>query len=156
MGQPRLAMLDLSPAVAPTGGWGGGEAVTRFHAFMDRYGGQIFLGLIVAALVVLIVAGLLIHVSPEEQQAQMEAREKQAAETVQRGKRIIELCRIMLACAPFEKARQECATAGDFGLCVDVKMGKQDYRPPSMCTQAPPADMPAPSVCWVRHNIFFE
>lgn len=55
------------------------------------------------------------------------------------------LCRGAEACEAFAKVRQECAVAGDYDLCVKIKMGDRDYStcaPGGGFTGGTPKDMP--------------
>ena len=48
---------------------------------------------------------------------------RQAAQAA-KAKRNAEICRMKAHCAAYAKARQECATDGNFALCLEVKLGK--------------------------------
>jgi hypothetical protein len=88
----------------------------------------------VLPLVILIVVILLAVFSPStmpqwsEQYEQYKAREDaqhaqiKAAQqaTLDRQKT---LCRLLSLCSKFGEARQACATAGNYKMCIDIKMG---------------------------------
>jgi len=65
--------------------------------------------------------------------------------------RIKELCRTKDLCTRYAMSRQECATAGNFDLCLNVKMG-DDVANISGCTnqgklKSEPPDMPGWLTC---------
>jgi len=101
-------------------------------------------------LVVAVIVGIplvvtingMLNPQPPETPAQAEAREKeyqryiaQQAERAARDKQIStykdELCHIKLVCRQYYSARQECAVAGNFDNCMQVKFGDKDT---SLCT----------------------
>jgi hypothetical protein len=90
---------------------------------------------------IVVVAGTAIFRNPPppltpEQQAAMQATQQHSAERAEQ-KRAREaevreqkarLCRWAVRCRQYDAARLECATAGDFNMCVKIKMGNEaDY-----------------------------
>jgi hypothetical protein len=49
------------------------------------------------------------------------------------GPRDGELCKLRAICVSYSRARQDCATAGDFNNCINVKMG-YDFSQVNNCT----------------------
>lgn len=92
-----------------------------------------------------------------EQRAATAQREKQAAKARQetaRATRDRSLCRLKSTCQRYASVRQECATAGNFATCIDVKLG-DDASLISACRNDgglvyPPSDLPDAVSCWVR------
>jgi hypothetical protein len=80
--------------------------------------------------------------------------QQQAVDRAAQAERVAGICHIRRVCNDYGIARQECAVAGDFGLCLNVKMGRQDFPPASVCSddgsiRSPPADMPNIAQCAV-------
>jgi hypothetical protein len=80
---------------------------------------------------------------------------KSAAEAAAEGAHKNELCHYLMACRKYGTARQECAVAGDFNSCIQIKMGKgvasrysctNDGKPSSQ-----PTDMPGLVECFFRN-----
>ncbi|MBS0379006.1 MAG: hypothetical protein JSS29_11015 [Proteobacteria bacterium] len=51
-----------------------------------------------------------------------EAEKERNAADKKRNAEVHALCRVKAACAKYATARQECATAGNFELCLNIKM----------------------------------
>ena len=81
-------------------------------------------------------------------EAQVKARE----DAQQRQKT---LCRLLSLCSKFGDARAACATAGNYKMCIDIKMGA-DAMDSYLCTNdgavsGQPNDMPTAFEClWLR------
>jgi hypothetical protein len=112
-------------------------------AKIPQYRRTLYLVVAVIVGIPLIVAinGML-NPQPPETPAQAEAREKEykrliaeQAEQDARDKQMSahkdELCQIKLVCRQYYSARQECAVAGNFDNCVQIKIGNKDT---SFCT----------------------
>jgi hypothetical protein len=145
---------------------GHGQTAVSIVTFVRRY-----LHILPFCLVVIAIGGVVgwavlrYPISTDERRALDAAREahqeeanRQAAEssrrTAAKTARAIELCRIKQVCANYAKIRQECAIAGNFWLCVDVRMGKQGFSPAAACTDdgqivAPPTNMPGRGECFL-------
>jgi hypothetical protein len=66
-----------------------------------------------------------------------------------------QFCHLKAICKTFATARQECATAGNFNTCMNIKMGESDYALIGSCTDDgaiafPPDEMPRALECWFR------
>lgn len=116
-----------------------------------------------------IILGLVIYVPmgvyavlhpPTAQQLQADAQAEQArkaaeAATVEQERY---LCRLATVCKKFESVRQDCATAGNFGNCIKVKMGDDDAGLIDSCTNDgkllyTPEQMPDGLRCFIfRHG----
>ena len=87
----------------------------------------------------------------QQRAAEMQAANQQrAAAAAQRNR---QLCMYEVICEKYGKVRQECATAGNFNTCIEVKMGNQSgllYH----CTndggvlQSIASDLPNVVDCW--------
>jgi hypothetical protein len=92
--------------------------------------------------------------TPEELAARQEAlaqRQKWAEYERAVAERNRQLCRIKNACSAFADARQECATAGDFNHCLEIKLGTE-FQFISLCSTEgefvnAPDDMPSVVSC---------
>jgi hypothetical protein len=85
------------------------------------------------------------------QQAQDQATQTQTALTAKKKY----LCSIKLACLKYGAVRQECATAGNFETCVEVKMGEPALRFTDECTadggvQGDTTAFPSTIECYIR------
>lgn len=101
--------------------------------------------------------------SPQELQLQQaaaagdpSAKQQLAQMRAEKDARRSELCHLKQACETFAKVRQECAVAGNYGQCLDIKMGDDASIVSMSCTfdgkvALPPDDMPGSVDCWVRN-----
>jgi hypothetical protein len=98
-----------------------------------------FVGWAVIMMIVIIINALW-----KESPVQTEARQKELQrlvthqqEQTERDKLIYvykkDLCHIKLVCAKYGAARQECAVAGNFDNCVNVKIGDKDNNDLQYC-----------------------
>jgi hypothetical protein len=83
-----------------------------------------------------------------------------AAHQIEQHKFLLEkyTCRQIEACEKYADVRQQCATAGDFGNCIKVKMGDESAQLIGGCTNdgkslIPKEDVPNPLRCWVLNNV---
>ncbi|BCH11912.1 hypothetical protein MesoLj131c_61700 [Mesorhizobium sp. 131-3-5] len=83
--------------------------------------------------------------------ADIEAKTADAKAKAQQQKRTKDLCHWADVCSTYGKARQDCAVAGDFQNCIDVKMGQETWRIPQCADDGtllqPPVDMPGAIEC---------
>jgi hypothetical protein len=91
----------------------------------------------------------------EAYQAEVQRREAEAQRQAAAAERKASLCHLQSVCVRYGRARQECATAGDYKNCVDIKMGTDatDLYP---CMNDggvfnQPSDMPSRVACCVGH-----
>ena len=120
----------------------------------------------VLPLVILIVVILLAVFSPstlpqwEEQWEAAKIKEREDAHQAldrqqQASDRQKTLCRLLSLCSKFGDARAACATAGNYKMCIDIKMGA-DAMDSYLCTNdgavsGQPNDMPTAFEClWLR------
>jgi hypothetical protein len=98
--------------------------------------------------------------TPEE----LQARQAMAEETARKDRLAAErtrlafertrsLCRYQAACKKYAEARQECAPAGNFTLCVNVKVEDKGTELASVCNndgtlKSAPTDMPNRIQCF--------
>lgn len=68
------------------------------------------------------------------QQAQQQALQ-QAAQRQIADERTKELCTIKAVCEKYGEVRQQCATAGNYQNCLQIKMGTEDYDKVEACTE---------------------
>jgi hypothetical protein len=102
--------------------------------------------------------------TPGQQQLLQEARAaeaakqaEEAAKSAEEGAYKNELCHWAAACKKYGTFRLDCAVAGDFNTCIQIKMGR-DARLVSVCTDdgrlsSPPKDMPTLSECFFRNLV---
>lgn len=88
--------------------------------------------------------------TPEQMRAAQQAREQQSA--IREMKKIY--CRELNVCRRYSSARQECAVAGDFNNCLDVKVGSTDLDYKDACTAdghfvETPENMPSDTECFI-------
>jgi hypothetical protein len=76
---------------------------------------------------------LLYPPSPEQQEAMARDRARQRTIAEEAAKLRPGRCHYRFVCRKYASARQDCAAAGNFTLCVDVKMGDRDAASISMC-----------------------
>lgn len=110
-----------------------------------------------------IVYGLAFPKSAEEIKIENELAAKYALEVKlqqrsQLGERITLLCHEQAVCEKFGAVRQECATAGNFQNCINVKMGDEDAGLTDMCSTDGklaylPPDMPNWLNCFGRNKL---
>ena len=62
------------------------------------------------------------------------ASAKAAADRESAKERIRLLCKTKVVCARYAEVRQECATAGSFQTCIQVKMGDENYESIGSCS----------------------
>lgn len=116
----------------------------------------IFLGVIMAA----VVSELLSPPPPPLTPEQLAKRQQsEQVATLQRQRRE-KLCHAAAVCPRYAKTRQECATAGSFRTCIDVRMGK-DAAIIGMCTdegelRSEPEDMPDALSCFLFEKLGME
>jgi hypothetical protein len=67
-------------------------------------------------------------VTPEQVKATQDAKKKADEMIEASDKRADYLCHLKLVCYKYGTTRQECATAGNFDRCIQVKMGDRDFR----------------------------
>lgn len=64
-----------------------------------------------------------------QKEALAEALEKsRKAEAAEQERQFIDHCRLQKVCEKYSQVRQDCAVAGDFDKCVEVRMGDESYR----------------------------
>jgi hypothetical protein len=92
--------------------------------------------------------------TPVQMQARLAAQQAEHAQATLRAERQKSLCNQQTICTKFAVARQECATAGNYKNCVDIKMGKDamDLYP---CMNdgrvwGEPADIPNRFQCFIQ------
>jgi hypothetical protein len=80
--------------------------------------------------------------TPEQTQARILAQEQnasvmqqQAAQRQIANERTKELCAIKAVCEKYGEVRQQCATAGNYQNCLQIKMGTGDYDKVEACTE---------------------
>jgi hypothetical protein len=111
--------------------------------------------------VYLVYAGIYDYRHPQtlEQLKAIETRReasKQAAKEHQEF--LTAMCHQQGVCDKFGKARQECATAGNYDRCIDIKLGADDAASVGSCTEDgkmtyTPPDMPNSINCWTREKL---
>jgi hypothetical protein len=60
------------------------------------------------------------------------------------------ICDLVNACKKYATVRQECAVAGNFKNCVNIKMGRDDWSYCSDDGKLPGWEQPPAPRCWVR------
>jgi hypothetical protein len=89
--------------------------------------------------------------------AHQEAEERKAPTVALQSQRYKNLCHTAAVCTKYATTRQECATAGSFRTCIDVKMG-DDAAIIGACTNeggllSQPVDMLAPMKCFLIEKL---
>jgi hypothetical protein len=114
----------------------------------------IFFGIVLLVWVLQMVVPPPAPETPEQIQARRTAQLAQAKAQAAATARQRALCNQQTICTKFATARQECATAGNYKNCVDIKMGKDamDLYP---CMNdgrvwGEPADMPNRFQCFIQ------
>lgn len=110
--------------------------------FVRRQPGAVIYVAFVAAIVIkILIAASLPPLPPEQRKAQMQAEAEDRARTEQQiawrnaaREQTKELCATKSLCEKYGQARQDCAVAGDFRNCLQVKMGDKDYYQTYLCT----------------------
>jgi hypothetical protein len=93
--------------------------------------------------------------TPQQRQARVAAEDERNAKRSAEKERTKFLCAVKSACSKYAEARQECAVAGNFDNCLQVKMGSEDYALKDSCTEdgklagVSPSDIPDPVSCFI-------
>jgi hypothetical protein len=99
--------------------------------------------------------------TPEQRQLLQQARAaeaaKQAAKSAEEAAYKNELCHWAAACKKYGTSRLDCAVAGNFNTCIQIKMGR-DASLVFRCTDdgqlsSPPRDMPDLGQCFFRNLV---
>jgi hypothetical protein len=96
----------------------------------------------------------------ERQKAELarQSAEQERQRALAQSQRNKSLCHMAAVCAKYATTRQECATAGNFDTCINVKMG-DDTANISACTndgelyEGEPTDMPNPITCFLIEKL---
>ena len=102
--------------------------------------------------------------TPEQaqaRQAQLSAAQTVARDEAIRAAKDAKLCHIKDVCGKYKQARQDCATAGNFRLCIEIKLGRQSFSPIEQCTDDGnmiyyPPDMPNFTTCFFAGFSYFK
>jgi hypothetical protein len=125
-----------------------------WKAFVKTYsiGGVIFIaGLLIAAIVSMLIPEA---AGEREQRIAKEALyQKQITEsrtkTIENMLRISALCKAKNLCPDYAKVRQECAIAGNYKMCMEIKLGQENYlESGKICTPDGQVNYPSDKVPW--------
>ena len=92
--------------------------------------------------------------TPEQVQARQALEMRNAQLRAAAAERSRSLCKLQAVCARYGAARQQCATAGNFENCINVKIGDDDFDEIGSCTndgsiRYPPDDVPNHLECFL-------
>jgi hypothetical protein len=68
---------------------------------------------------------------PSKSEAEKEAQKKATEEAIEYYEH---WCPVVSSCQKYKVARQACATAGNYDICVRIKTGSWTSEPPANCT----------------------
>jgi hypothetical protein len=115
------------------------------------------LGIVALAYLAIVKPKLFVE-SPRQEQQRAAENKRWHAERAAADENTKRLCALKSKCAKYGRVRQECAVAGDFQNCLQIRMGDVDLDAAFVCTgegkpMIPESQIPGPVSCFqVSHS----